>query len=30
MHVNQNYGITFRFDEGDKGNVIEVNFEDYH
>jgi toxin HigB-1 len=30
MHVNQNYGITFRFDKGDNGNVIDVNFGDYH
>ncbi len=30
MHVNQNYGITFQFDKGDNGDVIDVNFEDYH
>lgn len=30
MHVNQNYVITFRFDKGDNGNVIDVDFQDYH
>jgi len=30
MHVNGNYVITFRFDKGDNGNVIDVDFGDYH
>jgi proteic killer suppression protein len=30
MHVNGNWCITFKFDEGTKGDIINVNFEDYH
>jgi proteic killer suppression protein len=30
MEVNQNYRITFRFDKGDNGDVIDADFEDYH
>ncbi len=30
VKVNQNWRITFKFDEGDKGNVTEVDLEDYH
>ena len=30
MSANQNYRITFRFKEGDKGDVIDVDLEDYH
>ena len=30
MAVSGNWRLTFRFEGGDKGDVINVDFEDYH
>jgi proteic killer suppression protein len=30
MSVSGNWRLTFRFERGDEGDIIEVNFEDYH
>jgi toxin HigB-1 len=30
MLVSGNWRLTFRFEQGDKGDIIDVNFEDYH
>ena len=30
MSLSSNWRITFRFEQGDKGDVLDVNFEDYH
>ena len=30
MKVSGNRRLTFRFEHGDKGDVLDVNFEDYH
>jgi proteic killer suppression protein len=30
VKVNQNWRLTFKFDDGDKGNVTDVDLEDYH
>jgi len=30
MHVNGNWCVTFKFDEGDHGHVTDVDLEDYH
>lgn len=30
MHVNGNWTITFKFDNGDKGDAVDVDFVDYH
>jgi proteic killer suppression protein len=30
MSVSGNRRLTFRFEHGDTGNVLDVNFEDYH
>ena len=29
MFVSGNWRLTFRFEQGDKGGIIDVNFEDY-
>jgi proteic killer suppression protein len=30
MSVSGNWRLTFRFENGDKGDVLDVDFEDYH
>ena len=30
MSVSGNWRLTFRFEYGDKGDILDVNFEDYH
>jgi toxin HigB-1 len=30
MHVSGNWRVTFRFEHGDKGNILDADFEDYH
>lgn len=30
MSVTGNWRLTFRFEHGDTGDVLDVNFEDYH
>ena len=30
MSVSGNWRMTFRFEQGDKGNIFDVDFEDYH
>jgi proteic killer suppression protein len=30
MTVSGNWRLTFRFEDGDKGDVVDVDFEDYH
>jgi plasmid maintenance system killer protein len=30
MHVSGNWRVTFRFEHGDKGNIPDAGFEDYH
>lgn len=30
MSVSGNWRLTFRFENGDKGDVVDVDFEDYH
>lgn len=30
MSVSGNWRVTFRFDHGDRGDILEVGFEDYH
>jgi toxin HigB-1 len=30
MAVSGNWRLTFRFEHGDKGDVLDVDFEDYH
>jgi toxin HigB-1 len=30
MSVSGNWRLTFRFENGDTGDVLEVDFEDYH
>lgn len=30
MSVSGNWRLTFRFEQGDKGDVLDVDFEDYH
>jgi toxin HigB-1 len=30
MSVSGNWRVTFRFEQGDEGNVLDVDFEDYH
>ncbi len=30
MSVSGNWRITFRFEQGDKGDILDVDFEDYH
>jgi toxin HigB-1 len=30
MSVSGNWRLTFRFEHGDKGDIIGANFEDYH
>jgi plasmid maintenance system killer protein len=30
MSVSGNWRLTFRFEHGDRGEVLDVDFEDYH
>ena len=30
MPVSGNWRVTFRFEHGDKGNILDADFEDYH
>ena len=30
MSVSGNWRLTFRFEHGDRGDVLDVDFEDYH
>jgi toxin HigB-1 len=30
MMVSGNWRVTFRFEEGDRGDILDVDFEDYH
>lgn len=30
MSVSGNWRLTFRFEQGDKGDILDVDFEDYH
>ena len=30
MKASGNMRVTFRFEQGDKGEILNVNFEDYH
>jgi plasmid maintenance system killer protein len=30
MSVSGNWRLTFRFDHGDEGDILDVDFEDYH
>jgi len=30
MLVSGNWRLTFRFEQGDQGDILDVNFEDYH
>jgi len=30
MQVTGNWRLTFRFENGDAGDIVDVNFEDYH
>ena len=30
MQVSGNWRVTFRFEHGDKGNILDADFEDYH
>ena len=30
MQVSGNWRVTFRFEHGDKGNILDTDFEDYH
>lgn len=30
LHVNGNWTIVFRFEDGDRGDVLDVDFVDYH
>ena len=30
MPVSGNWRVTFRFEHGDKGNILDADFEHYH
>jgi addiction module HigA family antidote len=30
LSVSGNWRLTFRFEDGDKGDILDVDFEDYH
>jgi proteic killer suppression protein len=30
MSVSGNWRLTFRFEQGDQGDILDVDFEDYH
>jgi toxin HigB-1 len=30
VHVSGNWRLTFRFENGDEGDIADVDFEDYH